>query len=193
MFLHFRHLGYLALAAPLAASTILSAADCSNLSFQGRYGFQILGYDLADASGNPGLFPAGSTGVLIADGKGRVTSATDTINENGIVQERDFINGGIKVTTPAGEQFIPTPPADFSYAVQTDCRGIARIAIQGQTLFEFPFVVVDAGREILVSQSAPLAQIGIGRLVRTDDTSADRLAAMKRLLDRVALKVGILP
>lgn len=188
-----RRLRHLVLSAPLVASTMLPAADCSNALFQGRYGFQILGYDLTDAAGNPGVFPAGSTGVLIADGNGRVTSATDTINENGIVQERDFIEGGIKVTTPAGEQFIPTPPADFTYAVQTDCRGLAKIAIQGQTLFEFPFVVVDGGREILLNQKAPLPQIGIGRLVRTEDNAAEQLALVKRLLDRIALRVGINP
>jgi hypothetical protein len=188
-----KYLARLILAAPLVVATTLSAADCSNASFQGRYGFQSFAFAVQDRSGNPGLFPISTTGVLVADGKGRVTSANTTRNEYGIVGETDSVRGGLKFTTPAGERFIPTPPAELTYEIRPDCSGTARLTSQGQTVSELPLVVVDGGREILVSTKFPLSNVAFGRLVRMDDSISEQLAVIKRLLDRVALRTGINP
>jgi hypothetical protein len=167
--------------------------DCSNAMIEGRYGYRFFGYDLLDAEGNTGAFPLSGVGILVADGAGRFTQAQDIVNENGVVQDRRFTTGGITVTTAAGEQSVPTPPADVLYDVQADCRGSATVSIGGELLYHLPFVVVDSGNQVWFMQKTPLTEISVGQIMRLEPVPSSETVRIKALLQRIALRFGLVP
>jgi hypothetical protein len=177
----------------LLQGAALWGQDCSNAMIEGRYGYRFFGYDLLDAEGNPGAFPLSGVGILVADGQGRFTQAGDIVNENGVVQDRDFTAGGITVTTAEGEQSIPTPPADVLYDVQADCRGSATVSIGGEVLFDLRFVVVNGGSQVWFTQKTPLEEVSAGEIMRIDPVPPGELGQILALLQRVAARLGLVP
>jgi hypothetical protein len=109
----------------LAAVANLHAAQCSNASLKGTYGFSSQGFTEVTPDISPaGFAPWAETGVIVYDGHGNIPSGSFTVNTA-------TANGG-----PIRGTFTGT------YTVNGDCTGTIVADTGDGNLFHFDLVVV---------------------------------------------------
>ncbi len=107
-----------------AVAPNLHAAQCSNATLKGAYGFSSQGFAEVTPDISPaGFVPFAQTGLIMYDGKGNITSGTFTDS----------------TTTANGGSFRGTFTG--TYAVNGDCSGTIVVDLGDSNLFHFDLVV----------------------------------------------------
>lgn len=184
------------LCGPATVRNLHAQATCTNATFSGRYVYSFSGFALQDAQGQPGQSFLSAVGSTVADGRGKLTLQKDTINTLGAAAARDY------------SQFVA---GDSTYTVGSDCRGTINYTValspDQRLRVETPFVLSNGGSEGWFMQSTPPTAVISGFFRRVDagelaaiaaleskiDDLVQRVDAIKRLLDRVALAHSIIP
>ena len=115
----------------------LGSATCTNAGIKGRFGFEITGNFLAEASVPGWVAFIGELNLSVNASGGGV------------------ISGHIASADGSTSQTFAEEPVTGSYFVSPDCRGQATIKPEGLAEMHFEFVVVDGGKELLVVEIDP--------------------------------------
>lgn len=181
----------------LAASGGLRAQDgCTNATFQGLYGLSVEGVLLPPDA--PAPIPFNVAGLMEADGRGTLTVFRQMTNIGGVVAPIDW--------QAAAEPAV-------SYAVNADCTATLEFFVPGDSgipmvppegmPFSAALVLIDGGREAYGIQTGPPFAVLTVRLKRTDaldvalrarlDALTGKVASNRQLLERVAVRLGLVP
>jgi hypothetical protein len=118
----------------LAVAPNLHAANCSNASLKGVYGFSSQGFTEVTPDISPaGFVPWAETGLIVYDGHGNIPSGTFTVNTT-------TANGGIIRGTFTG-----------TYTVNGDCTGTIVADTGDGNLFHFELVVEGSARHTAIN------------------------------------------
>ena len=173
-----------------------AAGACSNATFQGLYGLSVEGVILLPDA--PGPIPFNVAGLMQADGMGTMSVFRQTTNAGGSVFPLDW---------------AAAAQSGIAYSVNPDCTATIEFFVPGDlgipivpptgTDFKAAMVFVNGGREAFGIQASPPNAILTVKLTRTDALDAQLqsdvaalkadAAATKALLERVAVRLGLVP
>ena len=100
-------------------------AACTNASFTGPYGFALKGAD--------GSTVMAVVGQMISDGKGHITSGTETISAGGAITSNASLTG--------------------TYALTSNCTGTMTVSASGLPKAHFAVTVVSTGTQVEMVES----------------------------------------
>jgi len=170
----------------LAVTLILAVApalaqDCTNAHMKGRYAMSL---QIHDFDGNR---TGSAVGTINADGAGTMTEWMQTrislqgVGNELVVQQLDFA----ALVGQAGNV--------IEYEVAADCQGTI-VGDLGQFALEGVVSLANGGKEAFFQQTAtPDGNLASGVLRSMEPSTADDLADIKALLDRVAVRNGLRP
>lgn len=176
----FHVLGLLAVIA-VATPSFAAPHECSVGDFEGRYGFQGIGFNTL----NYPVTPLSMAGSIVADGKGTLTYWSDFAHF-GLPEgppKRTEMNDFVAAARSGGH--------DVTYRVEPDCRMtiVVPLPAPAPTLM-IQGVLVDGGRTAQMIIGSP-AYVGTWTVRKTDDQLED-LRLVKELLQRIARRQGML-
>ena len=167
-----------------ATTPVVAEHECSVSDFQGRYGFQGIGFD---ALNNP-VTPLSMAGSIVADGEGKLTYWQDFAHF-GLIGGPPFkrleMNDFVTLAQMAGRE--------ATYTVFPDCRMTITIPLPSPApTLELQGILVDGGRTARMLIGSP-RYVGNWTAYKADGSVEETLAYIKKLLQRVAWRQGILP
>lgn len=177
-------LSILCLAAALTAAGPLLAGphECTAADFEGRYGFQGIGFNTL----NYPATPMALAGSIVSDGNGKITQWDDFAHFGRVegppkdTEMNDFVaiaaSGGNEVT----------------YSVESDCRMtiVVPLPAPAPTLM-IQGVLVEGGRTAQLLLGSP-AYVGTWTARKADNPLGDDFELAKELLKRLARRQGVL-
>ena len=114
------------------------AANCSNASLKGTYGYSAQGFtDATPDISRAGFTPYAQTGLVVYDGRGNISSGTYTFFQ----------------TTAAGGTLSGTFTG--TYSVNPDCSGTVTVLVEGETPLIFALVVLGSEEHTYISSDQP--------------------------------------
>jgi len=181
----------MSLSIPALGQNGIAVHTCSDADFVGRYAFQGTGFDMRGDS------PAPTTvaGALVADGAGRIVFWKDWLTLSGVdgPVKRVIPNDLVAAAAAVGSEMV--------YKVEADCRmSISGTVANPTGSIDLNLLggLADGGSEALL-QSGSRVFIGAWTAKRADSSAAAAEAgsmqadAIKELLDRMAVRLSVLP